>query len=213
MSLAIFIFMTALAAEVSPAAEDTPMVATEHAGKNGRTLTDEQRAYLASMGWYERAGDGVGVWVCIRDQTIRLVDHQRVVWETPCSTAAKGIGYRVNSFQTPLGWHSVAEKLGDGAPVGQVFRDKRATNEICKPGDKVSEDLVLTRVLVLTGEEPGKNKGGDMDSYARNIYIHGTNAEQDIGKPASHGCVRLSNKDVIAAYERIPVGTFVLITE
>jgi lipoprotein-anchoring transpeptidase ErfK/SrfK len=94
-----------------------------------------------------------------------------------------------------------------------VFRDKHATKEIWKRGDPVKEDLILTRVLTLRGEEPGKNKGGDVDSFDRNIYIHGTNDEEKIGTPASHGCVRLTNDDVITLYEMVPLNTPMLITE
>ncbi|MCX6035541.1 MAG: L,D-transpeptidase, partial [Chloroflexi bacterium] len=74
-------------------------------------------------------------------------------------------------------------------------------------------DLILTRVLVLDGLEPGKNKGGNRDSKTRGIYIHGTNDEEEIGTPTSHGCIRLQNNDVITAFERLATGTLVLITE
>jgi len=200
-------------------------VAAEECSKKGDApvaLTGQQQRVIESAGWRDRVGDGFGVWVSIADQMLRIVRNGVVVWQAPCSTAANGPGSKADSLQTPLGWHSVVEKIGDGKPWGQVFREKRATREVWHSnditdhhvvGDSVEEDLVLTRLLALTGEEPGKNKGGDVDSYARGIYIHGTNAEERIGQPASHGCVRLTNDDVIAAYERIPIGTLVLITE
>jgi len=168
---------------------------------------------LSSMGWGERVGDGLGIWVSIREQKLRAIRGSAIVAEMRCSTAAKGPGSKADSFQTPLGWHSVAEKFGDDAPWGQVFRDKHATKEIWKRGDPVKEDLVLTRMLTLRGEEAGKNEGGDVDSFDRNIYIHGTNDEEKIGTPASHGCVRLTNDDVIALYKMIPLNTPMLITE
>jgi len=176
-------------------------------------LTGEQQRILESAGWRDRVGDAAGVWVSIADQMFRIVKNDMVVWQASCSTSAKGPGSKKNSYKTPLGWHSVAEKVGDEKPWGQVFVEKIPTRQVWRPGDPVKEDLVLTRVMALTGEEPGKNKGGDVDSYARYIYIHGTNDEKQIGKPVSHGCVRLTNDAVIAAYERIPVKTFVLITE
>jgi len=176
-------------------------------------LTTDQWNRLSSNDWAVRVGDGLGVWVSVKDQMFRVIKGTGLLFETPCSTAAKGSGSKANSYQTPLGWHGVAEKFGEGALWGQVFREKRAANEIWKRGGPVKEDLVLTRVLTLRGEEPGKNKGGDVDSFDRNIYIHGTNDEENIGKPASHGCVRLTNDDVIAAYEIIPLDTPVLITE
>jgi len=168
---------------------------------------------LSSMGWSEHVGNGLGIWVSIKEQMLRVIRGSAIVTETRCSTAAKGPGSKADSFQTPLGWHSVAEKFGNDAPWGQVFRDKHATKEIWKRGDPVKEDLVLTRMLTLRGEEPGKNKGGDVDSFDRNIYIHGTNYEEKIGTPASHGCVRLTNDDVITLYEMIPLNTQILITE
>ena len=184
-----------------------------HKPHGKRTLTDAHRAFLEQQGWSERVGDGPGVWVSVPDQTFRVIRGGELVWQAACSTAAAGVGAQMNSFKTPLGWHSVAEKIGEGAQWGQVFREKRATKEIWRPGDPTREDLVLTRVLPLAGEEPGKNQGGCVDSYARRIYIHGTNDEAAIGTPASHGCIRLTNDDVIAAYELLRVETPVLISE
>jgi len=176
-------------------------------------LKSEQWGPLSSKGWTDRVGNGMGVWVSVKEQMLRVIQGTSVLFEAPCSTAAKGSGSKANSFQTPLGWHSIAEKFGEGAPWGRVFREKRITDETWKRGDPVKEDLVLTRVLSLRGEEQGKNSGGDVDSFDRNIYIHGTNDEQNIGKPVSHGCVRLTNDDVIAVYDIIPLNTLVLITE
>ena len=185
----------------------------EHKLHGKGTLADEHRAFLEQQGWRERVGDGLGVWVSVADQMFRVIRGGQLVWQAACSTAAAGVGGQMDSFKTPLGWHSVAEKIGDGARWGQVFREKRPTKEIWQPGDPIREDLVLTRVLPLAGEEPGKNQGGSVDSYARRIYIHGTNDEAAIGAPTSHGCIRLTNDDVIAAYERLQVGAPVLITE
>ncbi|GEM_PF-1124620 len=180
---------------------------------SGQALTDTQRARLALYDWESHVGEGLGVWICVDNQRFYIVSNYKIIWETKCSTAAKGTGFKRNSFQTPLGWHSVAEKIGDGKPIGQVFREKRPTSEVWKPGQTVKEDLVLTRILALRGEEPGRNQGGDVDSFDRKIYIHGTNDEARIGQPVSHGCVRLTNADVVEAYDRIPQGTWVLITE
>ena len=188
--------------------EDAPMVV-----ERDDPLTEVQQKLLAAHAWPDRVGDAPGVWVSIAEQMCRVVQRGRVLWQAPCATSAKGPGAEIDSFKTPLGWHSVALKVGGGAPRGQVFRARRATDEIWRPGDDTDEDLVLTRVLALAGEEPGKNQGGNVDSFARNIYLHGTNAEDQVGAPSSHGCIRLTNDDVIAAFERIPLGAFVLITE
>ncbi|HOZ45516.1 MAG TPA: family 78 glycoside hydrolase catalytic domain [Candidatus Hydrogenedentes bacterium] len=176
-------------------------------------LDATQREFLDTHDWPARAGDATAVWVSIPEQQLRVIEKDRVVWQAPCSTAARGAGCEMESMQTPTGWHSVAAKLGDGATWGQVFRSRKATAEMWKPGRHIDEDLVLTRILTLTGEEPGRNQGGNVDSLARNIYIHGTNGESAIGTPVSHGCIRLTNDDVIEAFKRIPQGAPVLITE
>jgi hypothetical protein len=183
---------------------------TSHGPSN---LTPDHAATLARYGWNQRVGAMPGVWVSVRDQMLRLIQGGRLVYQAQCATAANGVGSAMDSLKTPAGWHKVLKKLGDGEPWGRVFRSRVATREIWKPGEKPSEDLVLTRVLLLDGLEPGVNKGGSVDSYARNIYIHGTNDEGRLGTPSSHGCIRLSNDDVIEAFGLIPEGALVLITE
>lgn len=149
----------------------------------------------------------------VDEQVLRVIHGDEIVWQAPCATAANGTGSKMDSYKTPLGWHSVKRKIGQDAPIGQVFRSAQATKEIWKPGHPSKEDLVLTRILWLTGEEPGKNLGGDVDSYSRYIYIHGTNEEEKIGTPSSHGCIRLKNVDVVKVFDLIAEGTPVLITE
>jgi lipoprotein-anchoring transpeptidase ErfK/SrfK len=111
---------------------------------------------------------------------------------------------------TPPGVHRVKEKYGHGVPVGRVFRDRLDTGDtwtIGEPGD----NLILTRILRLEGLEDGINRGPGIDSYERYIYIHGTNNETSIGSPASHGCVCMTNKDVIELFDAVPEGTIVVI--
>ncbi|MEK7795316.1 MAG: L,D-transpeptidase [Candidatus Hydrogenedentota bacterium] len=178
-----------------------------------RDLTSEQLELLNGCGWEKWAGHDPAVWISAGEQMLRVIECGKVTYQAQCATAKNGVGGEMDSLKTPLGWHSVAQKIGAGAPWGQVFRSREATREIWKPGDDVSEDLVLTRVLVLQGEEPGINKGGDVDSLARYIYIHGTNDEANIGVPSSHGCIRLLNDDVMEAFDIIQEGAWVLITE
>ncbi|HRI87907.1 MAG TPA: L,D-transpeptidase [Candidatus Hydrogenedentes bacterium] len=179
----------------------------------GETLTPEQLSYLDEHKWESWVGQSLAVWVSVDEQYFRVVRDGKILWQGPCATAAQGTGSQMNSFKTPLGWHSIKRKVGDGAPLGQVFRGAKATKEIWKPGQATKEDLVLTRLLWLTGEEPGKNMGGNVDSYSRYIYIHGTNEEEKIGTPSSHGCVRMKNADVVTVFDMLPEGTHVLITE
>ena len=144
---------------------------------------------------------------------LRVVRDGRAVYQARCATSASGVGSEENSMKTPLGWHKVVSKLGAGAVRGQVFRSRVATHEVWQPGEQPAEGLVLTRVLLLDGLELGVNKGGKVDSYARNIYIHGTNDEARLGTPSSHGCIRLSNDDIVEVFNLLPEGTPVLITE
>lgn len=199
--------------DVTVATEDsgiTVVNAMSHARAN---LTEAQQHLLAGHDWTKWAGDTPVAWVSIGEQMLRVIQHDEIIYQARCATATKGIGNQMGSEQTPLGWHSVGKKLGEGAPWGQVFRARAATHEVWKPGGDTKEDLVLTRVFLLDGEEPGVNKGGNVDSRARYIYIHGTNDEARIGTPSSHGCVRMRNDDVIELFQILPEGAPVLITE
>jgi hypothetical protein len=195
-----------------PACAEEPALC-ERSALVARPVTETEGVVLDTHFWDEWVGDSVAVWVSVDEQMFRIIKNREVIWETRCATAEKGTGFVVNSMQTPLGWHSVKRKVGDDAPWGQVFRGAQPVKQVWKPGDTTDEDLVLTRLLWLTGEEPGVNQGGEVDSYNRYIYIHGTNDEEKIGTPSSHGCVRLRNDDVIEAYKLIPKDARVLITE
>ena len=176
------------------------------------SLTPEARAALDASKVAEFAEDSPFIWVSIDEQMLRIVRGDTVEYEARCASALKGIGSQMNSLQTPLGWHAITKKIGDDAPWGQVFRSRAATRKVWQPGEDTKEDLVLSRVLLLDGLEPGLNKGGNVDSLARNIYIHGTNDEAKIGIPSSHGCIRMINDDVIEMYDMIAAGMKVLIT-
>lgn len=175
-------------------------------------LSTEARAELDAKNWTAFAGEDAFIWVSIDEQMLRIVRGDVVEYEARCASAEKGIGSVMDSLKTPLGWHTISKKIGGDAPWGQVFRSRRATREVWQPGEDTKEDLVLSRVLLLDGEEPGLNKGGRVDSLARNIYIHGTNDEARIGVPSSHGCIRMLNDDVIEMYGMIDRGMKVLIT-
>jgi hypothetical protein len=175
-------------------------------------LSAEARVTLDAKEPKAFAGDTPYIWVSIDEQILRIIHEDKVEYQTRCASAEKGIGSIMNSLQTPLGWHTITKKIGKDAPWGQVFRSRRPTREIWQPGEDTKEDLVLSRVLLLSGDEPGLNKGGNVDSFARNIYIHGTNDEAKIGTPSSHGCIRMLNDDVIEMFSGIQEGMKVLIT-
>jgi len=130
------------------------------------------------------------------------------------SSAAAGIGQLKDSGQTPLGRHYVRAKIGAGCALNSVFVGRRPTGEIytgelCK--NYPDRDWILTRILWLCGLEVGFNRLGRVDSMQRYIYIHGTPDSEPMGKPRSHGCIRMQNQDIIQLFDRVSVGTEVLI--
>jgi hypothetical protein len=133
------------------------------------------------------------------DQAMDMLVEQTTITRFAVSTSKFGIGSEADSNRTPLGLHRVVERFGDGKPLGSVFKSRRATGEVISPEQwhgPSDEDYVLTRILRLRGVEEGRNAGPRVDSYQRCIYIHGTNEENRLGKPASHGCIRMANRDV-----------------
>ena len=134
----------------------------------------------------------------------------------PISTARNGAGEAEGSFCTPRGAHRIAQKIGSDAPMFAVFKAREATGEIWTPqldAEEPGRDWILSRILWLDGLEPGKNQGGEVDSHARYIYIHGTNEEDKIGTPVSHGCIRMRNADVVTLFDHVSVDTRVNIRE
>ncbi len=158
-----------------------------------------------------------GLVVDVRSQWLYLFESGELVGHFPVSTAERGVGNREGSLQTPLGLHRVDEKIGAEAPRGMIFRGRQPTGELAEilegPDERAARDDVTTRILWLQGLEPGVNQGGDVDSKQRYIYIHGTPEEGRIGRPASHGCVRMTNADVITLFDRVQEGALVDIIE
>jgi lipoprotein-anchoring transpeptidase ErfK/SrfK len=125
----------------------------------------------------------------------------------PVSTAANGLGERNGSFCTPRGRHIVRAKIGAGQPMRTVFVRRRPTGEVWTPelhARHPGRDWMLTRLLWLSGCEPGANRLGDVDTMRRYIYIHGTHEYAEMGKPGSHGCIRMRNEDVAELFELVP---------
>lgn len=146
----------------------------------------------------------------VERQIATLIESGAAVASWPVSTARNGIGGAANSFKTPPGWHRIDAKIGTGAGSGTVFSSREPTGDVWQ-GEPCESDLILTRILTLDGLEEGVNRGPGCDSLERYIYIHGSNHEALIGRPASCGCVRLSNADVTALFDQAREGDFVLI--
>jgi len=144
--------------------------------------------------------------VSVTRQTLEVVRDGMVQKTYPISTSRFGLGCEPGSYKTPLGRFRIAEKFGDGAVPGAVFRARQPTGEVAGPGGE--EDLVLTRILWLDGLDPE-----NANTHDRYVYIHGTNQEHLIGSPASHGCVRMTNSDIVELFQEIPENTLVEISE
>ena len=126
------------------------------------------------------------------------------------STARNGAGEASGSFCTPRGRHIIRARIGAGAPIGAAFRGRRPTGEVWTPelaAANPGRDWILTRILWLSGTEPGFNRLGEVDSMRRYIYIHGTPDSEPMGVPLSIGCVRMRNRDVAELFELVPAGT------
>ena len=154
------------------------------------------------------------LYVSIKQQKLYHIQNDSIIKEYIISSSAYGIGSKAGSNKTPIGLHSIKEKYGDNTPIngrmtGRVFYGDIAT--IYTDETKSKTDDVTSRIFWLEGMEKGKNKGKGIDSFSRYIYIHGTSEEGRLGKPASHGCIRMKNKEVIDLYKLIEVGTLVLI--
>jgi L,D-transpeptidase YbiS len=135
-------------------------------------------------------------------QLLRLFEGSDFVFEAPISTSRFGLGFEPGSFKTPTGRFRIHQKIGDDAPIGTVFRSRVPVTESL---DSLSEtDVVTSRILWLDGVD-----AENANTKERYIYIHGTNEEHLIGRPVSHGCIRMRNNDVIRLYELVDVDTSV----
>lgn len=155
--------------------------------------------------------------VSVAAQTLTLLDDDGAVLQVyPVSTAANGVGEVSGSYQTPRGQHVIRAKIGAGMPENTVFVRRRPTGEIWTPelADAFpGRDWILTRILWLSGCEPGFNRLGCVDTMRRYVYVHGSPDTAEMGVPGSHGCVRMRNADIIDLFERVPCYTPVEIRE
>lgn len=152
--------------------------------------------------------------ISIKEQQCRLWLAGACLFAAPVSTALNGAGEQNGSGQTPRGWHQIRACIGAGEPINTVFRGRRPTGEIYSAALAASQpdrDWILTRILWLSGLQPGKNRLGDVDSMRRYIYIHGTPDTEPMGQPRSHGCIRMRNEDVITLFSLVKPGLPVLI--
>ncbi len=152
----------------------------------------------------------------LREQRLFLKRGTESVASYVVSTAKNGAGEQYGSERTPRGRHVIAEKIGADQPANTVFIGRRPTGEQYSDhlrNGSPERDWILTRILWLSGCEAGFNQGGDVDSKSRHIYIHGAPDDVDMSVRGSHGCIRMYNRDVVDLFQRVEVGTSVLILE
>lgn len=153
--------------------------------------------------------------VRIGTATLQFLRNGALVKSYVVSTSKRPPSNIKNSLGTPRGLHEVAERIGAGQPTGVIFKARKPTGQHFSEIPDASEDtnLITSRILWLRGLEPGVNRGGDVDTYERYVYIHGTNQEARLGEPISAGCVLMRNLDVIELYEEMRVGDLVWILD
>jgi L,D-transpeptidase catalytic domain len=145
--------------------------------------------------------------ISVPEQKMAVYHHGKMIKTYPVSTSRFGLGDDKGSYKTPLGKLLIAEKIGDGKPLGAVFKSRQWTGEVIKPNSP-GRDPIVSRILWLHGLE-SRNK----NAYSRCIYIHGTAAENEIGTQSSYGCVRMKSRDIIELYERVGWGASVEIVD
>jgi lipoprotein-anchoring transpeptidase ErfK/SrfK len=145
--------------------------------------------------------------ISVPDQRLVILENGVLVGHFPVSTSKFGLGDAPCSYATPLGNLEIAAKIGDGAPLGAVFKGQHFTGEILPPNSP-GRDPIVTRILHLRGLDSSNAR-----AYERGIYIHGTTEEFKIGRPASYGCIRMRSRDVVQVFETVPVGTRIEIVD
>ncbi|MCG6897060.1 MAG: L,D-transpeptidase [Thiocapsa sp.] len=156
------------------------------------------------------------ILIDIDRQTLSLCEGAERLAVYPVSTALNGVGECHGSGCTPRGLHRVRMRIGEGCPPGTVFRGRRPTGEIYDAALAAAcpgRDWILTRILWLTGCEPGRNRGGRLDTLRRFIYIHGCPDSEPMGIPRSHGCIRMHSRELIELFDRTPLGTPVMLIQ
>jgi lipoprotein-anchoring transpeptidase ErfK/SrfK len=151
------------------------------------------------------------ITIDIPSQELDLLDDSGDIFRRyRISSARNGTGQRNGSFCTPLGRHIIRAKIGAGQPVNTVFVRRRPTGEIYSPELAAAfpgRDWILTRILWLSGREPGFNRLGDVDTMRRYIYIHGSPDSVEMGTPGSIGCIRMRNRDLLELFDLVDTGT------
>ena len=207
--------------QTRPANQTKSQVAdAEYVDQEPGTTTTPLQRFVRQNKLLDQASNKSYLVVDVAQQKMWLLKGEQVLKHYQVSTARAGTGNRQGSFQTPLGAHQIYSKIGKDAPKGAVFEGGVVAGKIeenlwdqGQRDPETSNDIVTTRIIRLIGTEKGKNKGGEVDTLMRRIYIHGTTREEAIGKPTSQGCVRMINDDIIELFDLVVPGGFVYIAE
>lgn len=149
---------------------------------------------------------GPEIVISVRDQQMAILENGTMSAKFSISTSRFGVGDEPNSYKTPLGTLWVYDKIGDNLPLGAVIKNRSATGEVI-PANARGRDPIVTRIIWLKG------LFGADHAYERCIYIHGTPVESELGRPCSYGCIRMRSCDVVSVYEKVMIGTHVMISE
>lgn len=161
---------------------------------------------------YSATNKNAFIVVDVAAQQLYLFENGTLAAAWPVSTSSRGTGELQGSLETPLGAFEIVRKIGAGLPEFSILTRHGPTGGLVIPGDSPDSDAITTRILMLKGLEPGWNEGGDVDTFKRHIYIHGTADLAQLGEPASEGCVQMAPGAVLKLFRAVPPGTLVLIT-
>ncbi len=154
------------------------------------------------------------LFISVAEQNLQYIKAGNIVFDTRVATGKNGVGERYGSECTPRGWHKIRAKIGVDCPADTVFVGRRPTGELWSEQLQVQHpgrDWILTRILWLSGLEPGFNRLGEQDTMRRYIYIHGCPDSNPMGIPSSHGCIKMRNADIIKLFEQVTTGLAVYI--
>ena len=203
----LFLFALGLAFTLKAIAQAPQPVAA----KQG--VIDMLMEYMA-VRYPERDLGGDVIYISVQRQRLFHAKAGQLLGDFPIATASRGLGAEVDTYKTPTGLHRVGEKFGDEVPPLGILKDRVFTGQLADTDFAgVDKDWITSRILWLEGLEPGVNQGGTVDSHERFIYIHGTANERSVGSPSSMGCIRMRNTDIIALYDRVPVGALVVVLD
>lgn len=151
------------------------------------------------------------IFINTTNQRLYLLDNYEIKYVFSISTSLNGTGCLEDSYKTPIGLHTVVSKIGNGLPAGTLFKNRRPTKKIINYLPTDTYDYITSRIIRLSGLEDDINRGSNVDTYNRYIYIHGTPHTDQLGEPKSHGCIRMSDNDVITLFDCVKYKTLVLI--